>query len=223
MNNNLRNPYKMYKKAGTVSDTLTDMAWSAVPIVSDVNGPVKLMSIFTAPDDIKSVKEYNATAAGGLVPTVGGIRNNARRKAITKHLTKGKNSKRSLVAESFGGLPLLLAATGGGALLGYLLGDDPRAKASLAMLGGGIGAAGVAGAHLIGALASAVTPTRTTKEQEAYEKGPMWKNWVIPGASTYNYWKALGYAIDQEKPGGIFAPDAKMLKNKPGIFDNLIK
>ena len=91
-------------------------------------------------------------------------------------------------------LPTLLTA-GIGAGVGALAADDGY-RGSGALVGSivgtltGLGITATSG--LVGALTAAVTRRRTAEEQMQHDMYPHTSNWIVPGVSSYNYYKRLG-------------------------------
>ena len=91
-------------------------------------------------------------------------------------------------------LPTLLT-TGIGAGIGALAVDDGY-RCGGALVGSIVGSlAGLgitATTNLVGALAAAITRRRTAEEQMQHDMSNHASNWIVPGVSTYNYYKRLG-------------------------------
>lgn len=69
-------------------------------------------------------------------------------------------------------------------------------KANIAseVIGGLVNPFNVAGANALGGIAALLTPTRTTEQQSKANKN-LFKNVLVPGVSSYNLWKRLGYTL----------------------------
>lgn len=143
-------------------------------------------------------------AVRALIPGVGSYRfGNRIRSQVLKELDDikankdyaGARPKAHAIAEHLGGLTSPLAA----ALLGGALGAGAgglTGKGENAAFGAGVGAIGGAAtaglAQVIGAIAAGIKRRRTKEEQIKSDKGSLLAKYLLPGVSTYDYYKRIG-------------------------------
>lgn len=136
----------------------------------------------------------------GWIPGNAARRTMLRRRMVNE---KFKGNRGTIYSEEWGpGTSWLLTTLGtaglgalaaGGLAAGYGRSDAPL-LAGMGGIGGlMLGGVGSGLANMIGMARAGMTPTRTDKEQKAYEQADdNWKNWVLPGRAMYNKYKSLG-------------------------------
>jgi len=147
-----------------------------------------------------SVKPLDIAGELVVVPGSGTYRLARRRE---KELEDKKGDTPHFISQALGpGTSLLTtagAAAGLGAGLGALVGDKGY-KGRMAGVGAGMGALSGTGLWLLAELAApiraAATKRRTKKEQQEYANSGTLKEYLVPGAASYNAYKTLGRALD---------------------------
>lgn len=175
------------------------LAGDAVAGLANLAGTVTGLSSSMTLDDVKKLNK-----APALIPGVGSYRAMAIPKAVGRDYEKrtGKTSK--FVPEIVGPLTSTLAATGLGAgaggLLGAITGGGSKDIAEATIAGGATGLSAAALANLITAITAGSTHTRSQKEQDESEQGSRAAQYLVPGKSTYDYLKRLGYGYSKQEP-----------------------
>lgn len=189
---------QLIKQASPVDDVAAQAIYSSIPYLNAGAGAGNILGWLASPATEDTERNYDKRRGYSWIPGVGGYQLNRR---LKRQLKNDQGGTPHFWSQTFGPTTSTLAATGAGALLGGLAGgasngfkDDTRF-----LPGMGIGAAVGAGtsvlAQIIASLGAAVTDRRTKAQQREYANSPTAKEWLVPGASMYNYWKTVGRTV----------------------------
>ncbi len=170
---------------------------SGIPVVGPLANSIGVLAGLA--DD----PHYEPTKLGpAFLPGVAGYRLTNRIKSqVLREEEEAKKAKskarpvRHAVSEWLGGIPAALATAGVGAGLGGIIGGAAGGREGAlggTAIGAGIGGAATVAATVVGAIAAAIRRRRTAKEQMEHDEGSIAPDLLIPGVSTYNFYKRVG-------------------------------
>lgn len=183
-----------YAEATPVTDVLAGypgaMLLSAIP-GGGLVGPGAYIAGLASDED-----NTHRDASKALIPGVSSYRMGNRIKTqVMRELRdiekddkhKGARPVAHAIAEHLGGGTSALAASGIGAALGAALGGGKGA-----LIGGGVGAGAAGVAALAASIAAAIKRRRTKEEQIESDKKSILMKYLVPGISSYDYYKRIG-------------------------------
>lgn len=187
---------------GASNVILSSLIPGAAPVVNVANAAGYLGGLFQDPmtEEQREDMNQNDHWAKSIIPGVAGYKIQRRRRAIAKELGGGMGLEKPL-SEQIGPLTssiisVLLGAAGGG-VIGANIDDVDKVGGTLegTMMGAAAGLGAVGVSHLVGTIAAAIRKRRTKQEQQEYETdtGATVANYLVPGLTTYNSYKNLGY------------------------------
>lgn len=191
------------KSAGVVSDTLLG-GISTLPITALGNsvhpylgygvsaiGPFSVVDYDLAKasqqQKQKYIKKLNDSKAKALIPFKGPAR------LIQRQLIADAAMQPS-IRRHIGTLTSLALPVGISALIGSAGGEQGAKTGALV----GLGAAGIGG--VIGVVSALLSRRRTLKEHRQIQKNNVGKQYLLPGYSIYDYFKALGASQNYAEP-----------------------
>ena len=178
-----------------VRESLKSIGASLIPLPADVKGTI---AGYLERDGSRESASY---IPGGLSYNWSKRIQNQVKEQEARALKKKLQSRAraNAAGEILGGvsstiLPTLLTAGIGAGIGALSAGDGNRGNGALAgSVAGALTGLGItATAGLVGAITAAVSRRRTAEEQMQHDTSPHVSNWIVPGVSSYNYYKRLG-------------------------------
>lgn len=188
------------KQAGPRSEIASTMLWPLLPYAgSAAVGIGSAAGGLDTPAPEAEEEKWDETPGKNWIPGVGTYRLTRRQR---RQLVDDKGNAPHAISQGFGPFTSTLAAMLAGGALGGIGGAVAKPNNDVALgTGAGIGAAVGGGAallaNLIGAGTAAFTPRRTKEQQKAYANSGTLKEYLVPGAASYNAWKTLGRTIGE--------------------------
>jgi hypothetical protein len=196
----------MQKQAGTLEEALASAVTGAVPYVGGpVQGAGAIHGLVSPAPSVEEEADWNDSTAKGMIP---GVSSSRLMRRVKRQLKNDRGSSPRAIATL--GAPLLHNLIGalGGAAVGGVIGarqgsgvnsnQDNERGAMGAVIGAVAGSGLVMGAHLIAAALAGITDTRTRDEQREEANKGVATDYLVPGVSTYNYYKSLGRSMADE-------------------------
>lgn len=210
--------YQQFKAASTLSDWLATKGMHMAGNMRTSSGSINqigqaasmgssigsVMGLGSGPATEEEELEWDRTPEKAMIPGIAGMRVERR---LKRQLVNDEGENPHYWSQRFGSIAPTLLLTGAGAALGAMNppssffgtpmeGVDMRHQRMAGATVGALGGLGVAGlVALAASLLAAATRTRTKEEQKAYANTSAVPEWLVPGMSTYNYWKTLGRSI----------------------------
>ena len=194
------------KSASSYVDSLGEIITSSIPYVNVGNTIGAVAGYLEEPTGRKELEGLNKAntknKSYSLIPGIGAYRN-VKRITNTHKAYGAKSSRAKAIHQAIGPATQVLLSSligaGIGGVVGGVFGDNIGVGKVTGIAGGaGIGmsagAAIGAGSQLVGALAAALTRTRTAEEQRKASTQGSARNYLIPGYGTYDHFKTLGHS-----------------------------
>lgn len=223
----------MNKTASAYLDEAGKFVTSAIPYVNVANLPGSIAGHIEDPTGEKELKDLNtneSTKAYSLIPGIGAYRS-AKRLSNVHKMYGAESPRAKAVHQVVGPATQALLSTLIGAGIGGVVGNmaskylpddempdglskEVAATSAGALTGAGIGATSSVAASLIGAVAAAISKTRTAEEQREASNAGSLAHYLVPGYGTYDRFKTLGHSNTIGKKASISDTIKSKLREK---------